>query len=65
MYKTHIKNNEIYLEDVPYSKWTNEEWEKWKSNTEELLQQVGRMYQKLTVIAQKYNSKMNTKHPYS
>ena len=52
MYKTEIKNNEVYIEGVPYSKWTSEHWNMWKANTEELIQQTFRIGQKLTVLAQ-------------
>lgn len=58
MYKTEIKNNEVYLEGVPYSKWTPEHWKKWKSNTVELLNQCTSLYQKLYVIEENWNFKL-------
>ncbi|MCH7560779.1 MAG: hypothetical protein IIC67_05330 [Thaumarchaeota archaeon] len=57
MFETKIKNNEVIIDGVPYSKWTTQEWEKWKANTQELLNQCERMYQKLSIIAQNWSMK--------
>lgn len=52
-----IKNGEVYIDGVPYSKWTPEHWQKWRQQTVELQEQCNRMYQKLSVIAQKWSMK--------
>ena len=52
-----IKNNEVYIDGVPFSKWTPEHWKKWNTQTRELLHQCDRMYQKLSIIAQNWSLK--------
>lgn len=59
MFETKIKNNEVYLEGIPSSKWTPKEWEKWKQNTYELLEQCNRIGQKLAIVARtRFNYKL-------
>jgi len=54
MFDTKIKNNEVYVDGVSYSKWGPTEWDKWKANTAELMGQCLRMFQKLEIIAQNW-----------
>ena len=44
-------SGEVIIDGVPYRDWTPKEWAKWKSNTQELLNQTDRMFQKLQVVA--------------
>lgn len=54
MFKTEIKNGEVYIEGVPSSKWTSSDWAKWKGNTTILLQQCERMMGKLMIIGENW-----------
>lgn len=54
MYNTEIINEELIIDGIPYSKWTPVEWQKWKSNTTELLDQCDRIRDKLQFIAQNW-----------
>jgi len=54
MFETKIKNNIVYIDGIPSNEWGTEQWNKWKSNTAELLQQVDRISSKLAVIAKNW-----------
>ena len=51
MHSTEIKNNEVFIEEIPYSEWGAREFHMWRENTQELLDQVNRMGEKLAVVA--------------
>lgn len=50
-YPTKIVNNEVVINGVPWSKWTEQEWGMWKQNTNALTVQVDRIINKLAIVA--------------
>jgi len=60
MYQTEIKNDELFIDGVPFSEWTSKEWTKWKSNTSQLLVQCDRISSKLQFIAQHWETFKNS-----
>lgn len=34
---TEIKKGELYLDGKPWSKWTHDDWEKWRFFTQEII----------------------------
>lgn len=51
MVRTTIKNNEVYMDDIPYSKWTSKEFRIWKAQTQELIVLNQNMLEKYLMFA--------------
>ena len=56
-YETKIKNNEVIIDGVPWSKWKGEQWQKWMHNTDELLAQCVRIMEKLAYLHKNWNKR--------
>jgi len=60
MYKTEIKDDELVIEGVPFSKWGPKEFAMWRANTKELIEQTNRIGSLAIATAKKWASKVWT-----
>ena len=50
MIENKIIDRELYINGVPWSKWTSKEWNIWKGQTTKLLEQCERIGTKLELL---------------
>jgi hypothetical protein len=48
-----IKNNQVIINDIPFEKWTPDEWALWRNDTTDLIKYCGFIGKQLQSLAYK------------
>ena len=61
MFSTKIKNNEVYVDGIPWKKWTATDWTKWYENTRELLSVCVNIANDIATLTEQWRLKQKLK----